>query len=46
MIGIELLKTIEKFHKLGYVHLDIKPDNIIASVGAANQLHLIDYGFA
>jgi serine/threonine protein kinase len=28
-IGIQLLKVIERFHSLGYVHRDIKPDNIL-----------------
>ena len=28
-IGIQLIKSIRQLHSLGYVHLDIKPDNIM-----------------
>ena len=28
-IGIQLVKSIRQLHSLGYVHLDIKPDNIM-----------------
>ena len=28
-LGIQLIKSIRQLHSLGYVHLDIKPDNIM-----------------
>ena len=28
-IGIQLLKTIEKVHNIGYIHGDIRPGNIV-----------------
>lgn len=28
-VGIQMINCIEEFHKLGYVHLDIKVNNIL-----------------
>ena len=28
-LGVQLINAIEKFHELGYVHCDLKPDNIM-----------------
>ena len=28
-LGIQLIKSIRQLHSLGFVHLDIKPDNIM-----------------
>ena len=28
-LGVQLLNSIEKFHELGYIHCDLKPDNIM-----------------
>jgi serine/threonine protein kinase len=28
-IGIKLLNAVEQMHKVGYLHCDIKPDNIL-----------------
>jgi len=36
------VKRIQDFHSLGYVHLDIKPDNILLSQDG-RTLHLIDF---
>lgn len=45
MIGIQLLKRLEALHKLGYVHGDIKPANIMFGRGKnKNTLYLIDFG--
>ena len=43
-VGIQLLNLIEIFHKKGYVHNDIKPDNYC--VGEHGKLSLIDYGLS
>jgi len=28
-MGIELISLLEKLHSIGYIHCDIKPDNIM-----------------
>jgi len=38
---------LETLHKLGYVHCDLKPDNIlIGSDKADTNIYLIDFGLA
>ncbi len=39
----ELLEAVDQFHSLGYVHLDIKPDNVMLS---QTGVVLIDYSAA
>jgi serine/threonine protein kinase len=43
-IGIQLIESIESIHSAGYVHADIKLDNIM--VDNQNKVYLIDYGCA
>ena len=43
-IGVELFESVENIHSTGYIHLDIKPDNILVS--ERNEIVLIDYGCA
>ena len=45
-IGIELTKSIEALHDLGYLHLDIKPDNILVENLNSGKLCLIDFGIS
>ena len=50
-IGISLINLIKKMHEKGFVHCDLKPDNILIGIdneGASNvnQLHLIDFGIS
>ena len=28
-LGVQIVQALEKFHDLGYVHCDLKPDNIL-----------------
>lgn len=45
-IGIQLTKLIRDIHKLGYLHLDIKPDNILIDKNIGTHLCLIDFGIS
>ena len=46
LIALEVTKAIQKFHVLGYIHGDIKPDNIFIEV-KNGEINIIpfDYGF-
>jgi casein kinase 1 alpha len=38
---------LETLHKLGYVHCDLKPDNILIGADKADtNIYLIDFGLA
>ncbi|OHT14447.1 CK1 family protein kinase [Tritrichomonas foetus] len=41
-----ILKCIESFHSLGFVHRDIKPGNILTREGSEHPLCLIDFGLS
>ena len=50
-IGIKLIVLLQKMHNTGYIHCDIKPDNIMIGdynkdVSLRNKLYLIDFGIA
>ena len=50
-IGIALLDLIERMHDKGYIHCDVKPDNIMIGdykneLKEMNQLYLIDFGIS
>lgn len=38
-----MLDTVESFHKSGYIHNDIKPDNFRIK---ANNFYIVDFGIA
>ena len=43
---IQVLDAIENFHKKGYIHRDIKPDNICIGRKDKNTTFLIDFGIS
>lgn len=48
-IGIQLLERFQVIHEIGYLHLDLKPDNILIKSSDKNSLDcakiiLIDFG--
>ena len=50
-IGISLINLIKKMHEKGFIHCDLKPDNVLTGIddggaGNADQLHLIDFGIS
>ncbi|XP_040164764.1 casein kinase 1-like protein 5 [Anopheles arabiensis] len=46
-LALQLLDRLETFHELGYVHRDLKPDNVLLGRGTTRKtLHLIDFGLA
>ena len=50
-IGIELINLLEKLHLKGYIHCDIKPDNIMIGDFEKDdwlkrKLYLIDFGIS
>lgn len=45
LIAIQLLDRLETLHNHGWLHQDIKPENIVVGVGEAKStLYMIDYG--
>ena len=43
-LGMQLVESAQSIHNAGYVHADIKLDNIM--VDQQNKVFLIDYGCA
>ena len=41
-IGVQLIESVQNIHKTGYLHLDIKLDNV--RISQDNRVVLIDYG--
>ena len=42
--AIDCVQALRKFHSAGFVHCDLKPDNIM--VNAEGEIRIIDFGLA
>jgi len=45
-LGRDVVKILQTVHEKGYVHRDIKPDNIMLPENGSLEPHLIDFGHA
>lgn len=45
-IGIHALYRVQAVHEIGYIHRDIKPDNMLVGRKYLQTLYLIDFGLA
>lgn len=43
-IAVQCLKLLQYIHECGYIHKDIKPENIL--IDESNKIHLIDFGIS
>ena len=46
MIGIQLCERLRDLHSIGYVHNDIKPDNMLLDPKNKENIFLIDFGLS
>lgn len=45
-IGIQAISCLERLHAIGYVHCDVKPDNMLVGLNDPSRLYLVDFGLA
>lgn len=46
MIGIQTLKRLQILHEAGFLHRDVKPDNMLVGYEDRGRIYLVDFGLA
>lgn len=47
MIGLQVVDRLEALHKIGFLHRDVKPDNLAIGLAEKNKIiYLFDFGLA
>ena len=47
MIGLQSIDRLEALHKIGYIHRDVKPDNLAIGLREKSKIiYLFDFGLA
>lgn len=46
-MGLQAISLLEKLHKIGYIHRDIKPGNfLLGHSHKKDKIYLVDFGLA
>ncbi|KAH0795568.1 CK1 family protein kinase [Histomonas meleagridis] len=45
-LGIEILRALEAFHSLGFIHRDVKPSQVLIRPNRSHPIALIDFGLS
>jgi len=47
MIGLQVIDRLEALHKIGFLHRDVKPDNLAIGLTEKNKIiYIFDFGLA
>lgn len=47
MIGLQVVDRLEALHRIGYLHRDVKPDNLAIGLSEKSKvIYLFDFGLA
>ena len=47
MIGLQVIDRLQALHSIGYLHRDVKPDNLAIGILERNKvIYLFDFGLA